>query len=204
MRNNTANNFSDKQLVDKILGGETDVFRIVIKNTEGLVAQIIFKMINNNRDRKDLAQDVYLKAFKDLSNFKFEAKLSTWIGQITYNTCLNYIQKKKLVLLDNIAYENDDQEETIVMLGNKQTDVFENEIQSKLYEKEIASILMAEIDKLSPLYKTLITLYHNQEMSYADIGQITQLPEGTVKNYLFRARKILRENLLLQHKKEEL
>jgi RNA polymerase sigma factor (sigma-70 family) len=204
VRNNTANNLSDKELVDKILGGDTGVFKTVIKNTEGLVAQIIFKMINNSRDRKDLAQDVYLKAFKELRSFKFQAKLSTWIGQITYNTCLNYIQKKKLILIDNIASEGDHQEEAIVMLSDRQVDIFENETHSKLSENEISSILTTEIDKLSPLYKTLITLYHNEEMSYTDICQITQLPEGTVKNYLFRARKMLRENLLMHHKKDEL
>jgi len=168
------------------------------------VTQIIFKMINHSRDRKDLAQDVYLKAFKDLGNFKFQAKLSTWIGQIAYNTCLNYIQKKKLVLVDSRISDDENSTDGVVMLSDKQVDIFENATQSALYEREISLILTAEIDKLSPLYKTLITLYHNEEMSYAEIGQITQLPEGTVKNYLFRARKTLRENLLLQHKKEEL
>ena len=169
-----------------------------------MVTQIIFKMINHSRDRKDLAQDVYLKAFKDLGNFKFQAKLSTWIGQIAYNTCLNYIQKKKLVLVDSRISDDENSTDGVVMLSDKQVDIFENATQSALYEREISLILTAEIDKLSPLYKTLITLYHNEEMSYAEIGQITQLPEGTVKNYLFRARKTLRENLLLQHKKEEL
>ena len=200
MRDNT----SDKQIIDKILGGDTRAFKTVVQNTEGLVTQIIFKMINNSRDRKDLAQDVYLKAFKDLGNFKFQAKLSTWIGQIAYNTCLNYIQKKKLVLVDSIASKDEDSADGVVVLSDKQVDIFENPTQSALHEKEISVILTTEIDKLSPLYKTLITLYHNEEMSYAEIGQITQLPEGTVKNYLFRARKTLRENLLLSHKKEEL
>jgi len=197
-------NTSDKQIIDKILGGDTRAFKTVVQNTEGLVTQIIFKMINNSRDRKDLAQDVYLKAFKDLGNFKFQAKLSTWIGQIAYNTCLNYIQKKKLVLVDSIASKDEDSADGVVVLSDKQVDIFENPTQSALHEKEISVILTTEIDKLSPLYKTLITLYHNEEMSYAEIGQITQLPEGTVKNYLFRARKTLRENLLLSHKKEEL
>ena len=57
---------------------------------------------------------------------------------------------------------------------------------------------------LSPIYKTLIMLYHNEELSYEEISQITELPEGTVKNYLFRARKALKERLLVKYKKEEL
>jgi RNA polymerase sigma factor (sigma-70 family) len=61
-----------------------------------------------------------------------------------------------------------------------------------------------EIDKLSPIHKTLITLYHNEEMSYEEIAQVTQLPEGTLKSYLFRARKALKNSLLQHYKKEEL
>jgi RNA polymerase sigma-70 factor (ECF subfamily) len=70
--------------------------------------------------------------------------------------------------------------------------------------REMAAILQREIERLSPLYKTLITLYHNEDQSYADIAQITGLPEGTVKSYLFRARKMLKDNLLLKYKKEQL
>ncbi len=135
------NNLTDKYLIGKVLGGNTAAFSTIIKNTERLVAQIVFKMIPNNEDRKDIVQDIYLKTFQKLGSFKFQSKLSTWIG---------------------------------------------------------------EIEKLQPIYKVLINLYHNEELSYTEISQITQLPEGTVKNYLFRARKKLKENLLLLHKKEEL
>ncbi len=187
-----------------MVSGNTAAFKTIIKNTEGLVAQIIFKMISNSRDRKDLAQDVYLKAFKDLGNFKFEAKLSTWIGQITYNTCLNYLQKKKLVLLDSVQTDSDHQEEAIVTLGDREVDIFKNDTLYQLQERELGTILTTEIDKLTPLYRTLITLYHQEQMSYAEMADITKLPEGTLKNYLFRARKTLKENILLHYKREEL
>ena len=73
-----------------------------------------------------------------------------------------------------------------------------------IFQGERADILKNAIDALSPIYKTLITLYHNEAMSYTEIAQITHLPEGTLKNYLFRARKALKENLLLTYKKEDL
>ena len=65
-------------------------------------------------------------------------------------------------------------------------------------------ILKSEIERLSPVYQTLITLYHNEELSYEEIAGITQLPEGTVKNYLFRARKSLKDSLLSKYTKNEL
>lgn len=203
MNYKNENNLADQPLVDKVLHGDTNAFKNIIKNTEGLTAQIIFKMIPNAEDRKDIAQDIYLKTFQRLGSFKFQSKLSTWVGQIAYNTCINYLQKKKLVLLDNSSENNESCDEALEILNN-QIDLFNNEPEKLIFKKELSEILKNEIDKLSPVYKTLITLYHNEELNYSEIAEITELPEGTVKNYLFRARKTLRDNLLLTYKKEAL
>lgn len=191
-----TNTSTDQHLVNKVLSGDTKAFEIIVKNTKGLVAQIVFKMVTNPEDRKDLAQDVFLKVFKDLPGFRFQSKLSTWIGRITYNTCLNYLEKKKLVLMEDD--ENYSQEKTMVTIN------ITNAIESFIFKNELSEILKREIEMLSPIYKTLITLYHSEELTYEEIAQITELPEGTVKNYLFRARKLLKERLLLKYKKEEL
>jgi|WetSurMetagenome_2_1015567.scaffolds.fasta_scaffold149826_3 RNA polymerase sigma factor (sigma-70 family) len=193
----------DQKLVSRILNGDTKTFSIIIKNTEGLVAQIVFKMIQNNEDRKDIAQDVYLKAFNNLSGFRFQSKLSTWIAQIAYNACLNYLERKKLILPGNNLNDKYTDEESLERLSIEKLP-FQNETENIIFRKDLSDILKNEIDKLPLLYKTLITLYHNEELNYAEIAQITNLPEGTVKNYLFRARKILKENILLNYKKEEL
>jgi RNA polymerase sigma factor (sigma-70 family) len=198
VNHSTGNNFGDKHLVDKVLGGDAQAFGIIIKNTERLVGQIIFKMISQPEDRKDMAQDIYLKVYHSLSRFKFEAKLSTWIAQISYNTCTDHLRKKKLVLGGNI-YQDNEQQEGMDTMRQSQT-----AINDAILQKDRSYILKTEIEKLPPLYKTLITLYHNEELSYEEIGQITGMPDGTVKSYLFRARKTLKNNLLSQHKKEDL
>ena len=197
------NNVADQPLVDKVLRGDTNAFKFIMKNTEGLVAQIIFKMIPNSEDRKDIAQDIYLKTFQKLRGFRFQSKLSTWVGQIAYNTCLNYLEKKKLILPDNSNNDNESADEALETLINK-IDNFNNETEELIFKKQLSEILKIEIEKLSPVYKTLITLYHNEELNYSEIAEITELPVGTVKNYLFRARKTLRDNLLLTYKKEAL
>jgi len=194
---------TDEYLVKQTLQGDKLAFSMIIKKTEGLVAQIVFKMINAPADRKDLAQDVYLKVFKNLQGFKFQAKLSTWIGQIAYNTCLHYLEKKKLVLFEKFESEDDFKDELVSQI-NQLNHYSNNDTEKLLSGKELSGILKIEVDKLTPLYKTLITLYHNEELSYAEITQITSLPEGTVKNYLFRARRILKENLLSKYKREDL
>lgn len=203
MYHTNEKNPADQVLVDKVLGGDTNAFRLIMKNTEGLIAQIVFKMIPGIEDRKDIAQDIYIKAFQKLGSFRFQSKLSTWIGQIAYNTCLNYLEKKKLVLVEKIKEDNLYGDEDIEVLPDN-NDPYANETGTHLIKKELSEILKTETDKLSPLHKILITLYHNEGLSYAEMAEITGLPAGTVKNYLFRARKALRDNLLLTYKKESL
>jgi RNA polymerase sigma factor (sigma-70 family) len=196
-------NLTDHSLVEKVLSGDTNTFSIIISNTERLVAQIVFKMVANEEDKKDIAQDIYLKVYQKLRTFNFQSKLSTWIGQIAYNTCLNHLEKKKLILLDSFYSDNETDDEKLEKLYvNKNSQ--NNDVENLFFNNELSKILKNEIDKLSPVYKTLITLFHTEELSYAEIAQITELPEGTVKNYLFRARKILKENRLQNYKKEEL
>ena len=193
--------YTDEILVKKVLEGNTLVFKTIISNTQGLVIQIIYKMIWNPEDREDLAQDVYLKVYDKLASFKFNSKLSTWIGTITYNTCLNFLKKKKIPIMNIIDEEGNESWETI---DSAVIDGAFNPTELHFFKKQRSQVLALEIDKLPPLYKTIITLYHNEELSYKEIGNITSLPEGTLKNYLYRARKQLREKLLLNYKKEEL
>jgi RNA polymerase sigma-70 factor (ECF subfamily) len=199
--NPTGNNPADRNLVDRVLRGDTRAFGIIIKNTECLVAGIVFKLIPVAEERKDMAQDIYLKAFHNLAGFKFQSKLSTWIARIAYNSCLSWIEKKKLILPGNL------QDEDAYSLSTDSVHpryVASSDSERQLFQKELSVILNKEINGLPPLYQTLISLYHQQSMSYEELSQITGLPDGTVKSYLFRARKMLKENLLSKYKKEAL
>ncbi len=186
------------------MSGHVNMFGIIIKQTERLVAQIVFKMIPVAEDRKDIAQDIYLKAFDKLDGFKFGSKLSTWIARIAYNSCLDFLAKKKLILPGDWNGDAGAQETGSGILYNKSPQIVNDEFEKTLNRKELHSLLQAEIEKLPPLYKTIITLYHSEGLSYQEIEQITSLPGGTIKSYLFRARKSLKESLLFKYKKEEL
>ncbi len=93
-----ADSAEDRYLVNLVLKGDNGAFTTIIRNTERLVSQIVFKMIRDTEDRKDLAQDIYLKAYKGLASFTFRAALSTWIAQIAYNTCINHLEKKTCII----------------------------------------------------------------------------------------------------------
>ncbi len=193
---------TDNQLVDRVLSGDTKAFAQIVKQTEGLVMQIIFKMIYDRDVRKDMAQDVYLKAFSHLSTFRFQAKLSTWIGQIAYNTCLNYLEKRKPAYPNQRPTEHD--ELYVASAYRPLIEPTTSETEILVINGELAQILQTEIDRLPPVYRTLVTLFHQQELTYTQIAKITDLPEGTIKSYLFRARNVLKQKLLSQYRKNEL
>jgi len=188
VNHSSDNTQTDQQLVKLVLQGNRNAFAQIIRNTEHLVGSIIYRMISHPEDRRDLAQDVYLKAFHKLSGFRFQSKLSTWIAQIAYNTCYSFLDKKKLLITEI---------EDKIMLP-------ENEIEAHFDNKANSEILQREIERLPPVYKTLIILFHTEEISYAEISLITGLPDGTVKSYLSRARKTLKNNLLQTYSKEAL
>jgi RNA polymerase sigma factor (sigma-70 family) len=192
----------DKHLVDRVLRGDTRAFGIIIKNTENLVAQIVFKMVPVAEDRKDLAQDIYLKTFQNLGGFKFQSKLSTWIARIAYNACLTWLEKKKPVLPGTL--HEDVKWNHLTTETRHHLSFVSSESESLIFKKELTGILRKEICELPAIYQTLITLFHQESMTYEELTQVTGLPEGTVKSHLFRARKMLKETLLSKYKKEAL
>ena len=185
----------EKELVSKILSGDLGYFEVFVEKYKRLVSHVVFRLISNSAEREDLCQDVFLKIYKNLKNFTFEAKLSTWIAKIAYNTSINHLEKKKASLFEDFTPEG----ETIDSLSGSMS--FPDEI---AVEKNISDLLHAEIEKLPPVYRTIITLYHLDEMSYGEIVDITGLPEGTVKSYIFRARQLLKKRLLEKYHPEEI
>ncbi len=188
------------ELVRKILAGDHHRFEEIVKRYERLVAHIVFRMVSDDVDREELCQEVFIKVFQNLEGFNFNAKLSTWIAKIAHNNCINHLRKRKLNLLDDM--KNPDEPEEIQFSESLHTKASVPDIESEAADR--ADIIRKEIEKLPEKYKIILTLYHIDEMSYKDIGNVIDLPEGTVKSYLFRARKMLKESLVKEYQGEEI
>ena len=182
-------------LVKQVLDGNDLAFERLIRKFQKLVSHIVFRMVSNPTDREDLCQDVFIKVYKNLSGFRFDSKLSTWIARIAYNRCINFLEKKKVALYDDLG-EDDKQYELKDTDSDRPDQIIEN--------ADLKQLLAQEIDTLPIQYRTIITLYHLDEMSYTEIADIMGLPEGTVKSYLFRARKQLREKLEAKYQREDI
>ena len=187
------NTTDTNEQIQKILSGDKSAFKHVIEDHKRLVGHIVFRLIGNQADREDICQEVFVKVYQNLSKFRHQCKLSTWIGRITYNTCINYLQKKRAVLFEDVA-----KDQSIDSVSGIQYTPHE-----LMESSDISNRLQTEINQLSETFRTIITLYHLQEMSYKEIGRIMDLPEGTVKSYLFRARRQLRENWESKYQEEE-
>jgi len=192
---NNMNEQQQKELLEKITSGSSKVFKTFIDEYKNLVAHIVFRMIDNSEDREDMCQNVFIKIYQNLDHFKFESKVSTWVARIAYNSCINYLQKKKVPLFEDITPED-----TTI-------DSFAGTIDlpdSIMETEDTYRLLQIEIAHLPVKYRTILTLYHLDEMSYFEIGEITGWPEGTVKSYLFRARQYLKHKLVAKYKVEDL
>jgi RNA polymerase sigma-70 factor (ECF subfamily) len=190
-----AEEMDSRLLVKKTLAGNKKAFESIIQQHQRLVSHIVFRMIQNASDREDICQDVFLKVYQNLRGFQFEAKLSTWIARIAYNTCLNYLEKKQVPLLDDLTPQEKSLD-TVSDCSIRPDQIVEG--------REVFSLLQSEIERMPVHYRTIITLYHLDQMSYKEIGEMMELPEGTVKSYLFRARKLLKERLLAKYQREDL
>ena len=185
----------EEKLVKKILSGDLRAFELFVDKYKRLVSHIVFRMVPDTAEKEDLCQDVFLKVYKNLKKFSFDAKISTWIAKITYNTCINYLEKKKAALYDDLLPEGDFE----AALSNNSFEPTEN-----TEENNVRNILKREISVLPVIYRTVLTLYHMDELSYTEISDVTELPIGTVKSYLFRARQLLKKRLVSKYSPEEL
>jgi RNA polymerase sigma factor (sigma-70 family) len=182
-------------LVAEVLNGKSAAFKILIERHQKLVSHVVFRMVSNRSDREDICQEVFIKVYQNLSGFNYESKLSTWIASIAYNTCINHLEKKRLLLLNDLHQEENALEQypshTVTPDSYAET-------------QDIATRVRSEIDKLPVHFRAVVTMYHLNEMSYEEITKATGMPLGTVKSYLFRGRKFLKDRLSEKYQLEDI
>lgn len=186
---------TEKKIIKKILKGDHQSFEIIIENYKKLVYHIVFRMIYNDADREDICQDIFIKVYQNLSTFQFRSKFSTWISRIAYNTCLNHLAKRSPELMGDI-----------IKSETNWDDMLKSDISPlKIVEKrDLKYRLEKEIARLPVRFRTLLSLYHLDGFTYQEIGDVMDLPEGTIKSYLFRARKYLKSLLQENYQLEEI
>lgn len=176
---------NDAELVQQVLNGNNNAFRFLVSKHERLVLHVVGRIIQRNDEVEDVCQEVFIKVFRKLKRFRGESRLSTWIATIAYNTSISHI--RKLSRQNEHSYD----EQPALIFSKKDTG-----LNQKMVEKdEVKKYLLEMIEQLPLQYRTVLTLFHLEEFSYKEIEKITGMPEGTIKSYLSRARKMLKEKL---------
>jgi RNA polymerase sigma factor (sigma-70 family) len=182
-------------LVAEVLNGNSAAVKTLIERYQKLVSHVVFRMITNRSDREDICQEVFIKVYQNLAGFHFESKLSTWIARIAYNACINHLEKKRLLLLDDLHREEN-------ALEQYPSDVATPDHYTEM--QDIATRVRSEIDKLPVHFRAVVTMYHLEQMSYEEIVEVTGMPLGTVKSHLFRGRKFLKDRLSEKYQLEDI
>lgn len=179
----------EKELIPVILKGDLHAFEILVKEYQRLVFFIVGKIVTNREEVEDVCQEVFIKVYRHLSSFKFQSKLSTWIARIAWATAVNHNRKQR-----REHRQKDTDIETLEQASENPEELLDR--------KDVAAYLNRLIDQMPEHYRTVIVLYHLNEFSYEEITQITGMPLGTIKSYLFRARKLLKDKLVISLKKD--
>ncbi len=176
---------NDAELVEQILNGNNNAFRYLVANYQRLVLHVVGRVVQRQDDVEDICQEVFIKVYKQLKQFRGESRLSTWIATIAYNTSISFVRKQL-----RRGEQSYDEKPALIAFER------DTALNQKVVEKEEAKkYLMLMIESLPVNYRTVLTLYHLEEFSYKEIEQITKMPEGTIKSYLSRARKLLKGKL---------
>jgi RNA polymerase sigma-70 factor (ECF subfamily) len=186
------NSLSDKaqqdlDLVESARNGDQQAYAQLLGKYRDAIYFMLLKMVNNPVDADDLTIEAFGKAFKNLNQYTPNFAFSTWLFKIASNNCIDYIRKQRTntVSLD----QSMDEEENLSPSSLIQSDTLDPEA-SMINEQKI-KLMRDVVTKLKPRYRSLIELRYFSEYSYEEIAHELELPIGTVKAQLFRARELL-------------
>lgn len=167
---------TDQELVKRAKRRDVDAFSILVQRHQHFVYNLAYRYMRDANLAEDMAQEAFLKGFRLLKGFRGECSFSTWIYRVTSSVCLTEIARRK--------------KRAEVRLDAHHGGAYEN---THAESRDRADIIRRCVTKLPERYATIITMYYLKEMPYEEIAAAMEIPLGTLKTWMFRARKELRE-----------
>ena len=182
----------DRALVEAVLANRAGAFEQLVRDYQGLCWHVIQRMVRHPEDTRELCQEAFLRVHRYLHQYRFDSPLKSWIGQVAYSVAKRHLERKRIALADMHVGGGMDEDDGPSLLDNIGDGV---DLQEAHVQADDERELHAAIERLPPLQRTILTLYHLEELPIGEIATITGLAEGTIKSHLFRSRKTLREFL---------
>lgn len=183
---------NERELIHRAKQGDMLAFEELILQHEKIVYNLALRMMNYSEDAKDISQEVFLKAYRSLSNFDERSAFSTWLYRITHNTCIDEMRRRKGKQSYSLEEELENEEGSMQRQIADEGDTPE---ESLLREEQKSEILQA-LDTLTEEHKMAIILRDVKGLSYEEIAEIQELSLGTVKSRISRARNQLKTEIL--------
>jgi RNA polymerase sigma factor (sigma-70 family) len=175
---------ADRALADAVLAGAAGAFERLVRDYQGLCWHVIERMVRHPEDTRELCQEAFLRIHQALHQYRGDSALKSWIAQVAYSVAKRHLEKKRIPIAEPAA----DAEGR--SLAEQVGDGFD--LEAAVADEDAVARLHAAIDTLPPLQRTLLSLYHMEDMPIAEIARTTGLAEGTIKSHLFRSRRQLR------------
>lgn len=176
----------------RALEGSQDAYHEIVRRYERPVFSLVVRMVKDAALAEELSQEVFLKAFRSLDGYDPGRKFSSWLFKIAHNTTIDHLRRKRL---DTVSLEGSRDGEDSHGLEQTLADEAARTPQQEAERSDLSGALEAAVERLRPEYREVVLLRFQEGEAYQDIAEITGLPLGTVKTYIFRARKELAAHL---------
>ena len=188
MRTITLVEQNDAELVRETLCGKTAAYNGLVLKYQRQVYNLAYRMVGNVDDAGDLVQETFIRAYNALSKFRQDASFLTWLYKITSNLCIDHLRARKTKSSLSLDVELEEGREPAA-------DIRSNGPEETALREATQEIVQREISILPDKYRVALVMRHLQDMSVEEISDALDLPAGTVKTHLFRAREMLRGRL---------
>jgi RNA polymerase sigma-70 factor (ECF subfamily) len=185
---------TDQEIVVLAVEGKEAAYRELIRRYERPVFSLVLRMVRDRQLAEDLSQETFIKALNAIASYRPEYKFSSWIFKIANNAAIDHLRRRELNTLSIDGSPNatsaEDIEATALQVGDKSETPL-----AELEARELGTAIERAIGQLRPEYRSCIMLRHVEGLAYEEIAQLLDLPLGTVKTYIHRARHELRDML---------
>jgi RNA polymerase sigma-70 factor (ECF subfamily) len=185
---------SDREVVEWARGGHEAAYRELVRRYERPVFSLIYRMVRDRELSEDLTQDTFIKVLNAIDRYNPEYKFSSWIFKIANNATIDHLRRKELDTLSLEGAPDATTQERVQATAIRLGDAAESPLE-ELQSRELGGQIERAIAALRPEYRACIILRHVEDRSYEEIAEILDLPLGTVKTYIHRARNELKEIL---------
>jgi RNA polymerase sigma-70 factor (ECF subfamily) len=172
----------DAELVARACEGDEAAFEQLVLRHQRYVFNLAYRVLGDYAEAEDMTQEAFVRVWRGLSGFRGQAQFTTWLYRIVHNLCLNRLPGLRRELL-----QTEPLEEVLADPGPSLTDLFDT--------RERLAFLHAQLNRLPEKYRLVLTLRYLQHLSYAEVAAALDMPMGTVKTHIHRARRLLRERL---------